>query len=141
MQVAAKMRAAGMRVEVYERASIAKMIRNAGALGGLGVRGAACSLFPGGRGGCLACTLHWFLAMRCLLPPLLSCLRPLWSCPGPSAAEKAKTPLMCVVGAKEAEAGTLAVRLYGGADCGSLPADEVVAKMAAAVAGRRKFEP
>lgn len=72
LQVAAKMRAAGVRVEVLERASIAKMIRN---------------------------------------------------------AERAKTPVMAVVGAKEAEAGSLAVRLYGGSDLGALPADEVIGRI------------
>uniref|UniRef100_A0A383WA61 threonine--tRNA ligase n=1 Tax=Tetradesmus obliquus TaxID=3088 RepID=A0A383WA61_TETOB len=71
-EVAAKMRAAGVRVEVLERASIAKMIRN---------------------------------------------------------AERAKTPVMAVVGAKEAEAGSLAVRLYGGSDLGALPADDVIGRI------------
>jgi threonyl-tRNA synthetase len=72
LQVAQRMRAAGIRVEVMERASIAKMIRN---------------------------------------------------------AEKAKTPVMAVVGAKEAEAGGLAVRLYGGSDLGSMPADDVIGRI------------
>jgi histidyl-tRNA synthetase len=75
VQVAGRMRAAGIRVEVMERASIAKMIRT---------------------------------------------------------AEKAKTPVMAVVGAKEAEAGGLAVRLYGGSDLGSMPADDVIARIVAA---------
>lgn len=73
------MRSAGVRVEVMERASIAKMIRT---------------------------------------------------------AEKAKTPVMCVVGAKEAEAGGLAVRLYGGEDLGSVPADEVISRIVAASRSR-----
>lgn len=73
------MRAAGVRVEVMERASIAKMVRT---------------------------------------------------------AEKAKTPVMCVVGAKEAEAGTLSVRLYGGGDLGALPAEEVVQRITAASSAR-----
>lgn len=76
------MRKAGLRVEVYERASIAKMIRNA--------------------------TL-------------------------------AKTPVMAVVGAKEAEARTLAVRLYGGEDMGAVPVDEVVGRLQAAVASKGAF--
>lgn len=78
-QVAAKLRQAGVRVEVMERASIAKMIRT---------------------------------------------------------AEKAKTPVMCVVGAKEAEAGSLAVRLYGGEDLGTLPVEEVLSRIQAASRSR-----
>lgn len=81
-QVAGRLRAAGIRIEVMERASIAKMIRN---------------------------------------------------------AEKAKTPIMAVVGAKEAESGSLAVRLYGGADLGSLPADEVISRVLAANSSRGAF--
>lgn len=81
-EAAAALRAAGARVEVMERASIAKMIRT---------------------------------------------------------AEKAKTPLMAVVGAKEAEARSLSVRLYGGADLGSLPLEEVAARTAAAIASRGAF--
>ncbi|KAI8467930.1 MAG: hypothetical protein J3K34DRAFT_428779 [Monoraphidium minutum] len=81
-EAAAALRAAGARVEVMERASIAKMIR---------------------------------------------------------VAEKAKTPLMAVVGAKEAEAGSLAVRLYGGADLGSIPLADVAARLSAAIAGRADF--
>lgn len=82
LQAAAQLLAAGVRVEVMERASIPKMIRN---------------------------------------------------------AEKAKTPVMAVVGAKEAEGGTLAVRLYGGADLGSLPVDEVVQRIKAAEQTRSSF--
>lgn len=54
-------------------------------------------------------------------------------------AEKAKTPVMAVVGAKEAEAGSLAVRLYGGGDLGSLPVEEVVARIRAADESRGSF--
>eukprot|EP00775_Hariotina_reticulata_P010606 gene10606-10764_t len=81
-EVASKLREAGVRVEVMERASIAKMIRT---------------------------------------------------------AEKAKTPVMAVVGAKEAEAGSLAIRLYGGADLGSLPVDDVVNRIVAANKHRGAF--
>jgi threonyl-tRNA synthetase len=81
-EAAAALRAAGARVEVLERASIAKMIRN---------------------------------------------------------AERAKTPVMAVVGAKEAEGRTLAVRLYGGADLGSLPLDEVASRVGAAIASKGAF--
>jgi threonyl-tRNA synthetase len=76
------MRAAGLRVEVMERASIAKMIRT---------------------------------------------------------AEKAKTPVMCVVGAKEAEGNSLSVRMYGGEDLGALPADTVVQRMVVATATKSAF--
>jgi threonyl-tRNA synthetase len=82
LQTAAALKAAGVRVEVMERNSIAKMIRN---------------------------------------------------------AEKAKTPVMSVVGAKEAEAGTLSVRLYGGEDLGALPVAEVAARIQAANTSRGGF--
>lgn len=81
-EAAAALRKAGVRVEVMERASIAKMIRT---------------------------------------------------------AERAKTPVMAVVGAKEAEARSLSVRLYGGADLGSLPLEEVVTRTRAAVESRGSF--
>ena len=51
-------------------------------------------------------------------------------------AEKAKTPVMCVVGTKEAEAATLSVRTYADGELGALPAAEVVARIAAAAAAR-----
>ncbi|KAG2486564.1 hypothetical protein HYH03_014734 [Edaphochlamys debaryana] len=54
-------------------------------------------------------------------------------------AEKAKTPVICVVGAKEAEAGTLSVRLYGGQELGSLPSQDVIGRIAAATATKGKF--
>jgi threonyl-tRNA synthetase len=54
-------------------------------------------------------------------------------------AEKAKTPVMAVVGAKEAEGGTLAVRLYGGADLGALAVSEVAARIQAANESRGGF--
>jgi threonyl-tRNA synthetase len=41
-------------------------------------------------------------------------------------AEKAKTPIMAVVGARERDARTLAVRTYAGGEVGALPLDEVV---------------
>jgi threonyl-tRNA synthetase len=81
-EAAAALRAAGVRVQVMDRASIAKMIRT---------------------------------------------------------AEKAKTPVMAVVGAKEAETRSLSVRLYGGGDVGSLPLDEVVARTRDAIASRGSF--
>jgi threonyl-tRNA synthetase len=75
------MKAAGVRVQVMERASIGKMVRT---------------------------------------------------------ATTSKTPVMCIVGQKEAEAGTLSVRLYGGSDLGVLPAGEVVGRLAAAVAAKQQ---
>jgi len=81
-EAAARLRAAGARVEVMERASIAKMIRT---------------------------------------------------------AEKAKTPVMAVVGAKEAEARSLSIRLYGGADLGSMPLEEVATRASTAIASRGTF--
>jgi threonyl-tRNA synthetase len=54
-------------------------------------------------------------------------------------AEKAKTPVMSVVGAKEAEGGTLSVRLYGGEDLGALPVEEVAARIQAANESRGGF--
>lgn len=81
-QTARKLSSSGVRVEVMERASIAKMIRT---------------------------------------------------------AEKAKTPVMAVVGDKEAESGSLSVRLYGGVDVGALPVDEVVARIQAANSSRGTF--
>ena len=77
--VADGLRAEGVRVEVMERASIAKMVRT---------------------------------------------------------AERAKTPVMCVVGQREAERGELSVRLYGGADLGSHATADVVAALRRANAGR-----
>ncbi len=78
-ETAQQMRASGIRVEVMERASIAKLIRN---------------------------------------------------------AERAKTPVMAIVGQKEAEAGSLSVRLYGGSELGSLPAGEVIERVKAANTAR-----
>ncbi|GLI63699.1 hypothetical protein VaNZ11_006748, partial [Volvox africanus] len=48
-------------------------------------------------------------------------------------AEKAKTPVICVVGAKEAENNTLSVRLYGGKELGALPTQEVVGRIVMAI--------
>jgi threonyl-tRNA synthetase len=70
-EAAAALRAAGLRVEVMSRMSIAKMIRT---------------------------------------------------------AEKAKTPLMAVVGAREAGARTLSVRSYSEGEIGELPLAEVVSR-------------
>lgn len=55
-------------------------------------------------------------------------------------AEKAKTPVMSVVGAKEADNNQLSVRLYGGADLGTLPVDDVVQGIVNANAARGNFQ-
>eukprot|EP00887_Chlorella_sp_A99_P004027 scaffold11.g4027.t1 len=81
-EVAAKLRAAGARVEVSGGMSIGKLIRN---------------------------------------------------------AETAKTPVMCVVGGREAEGGTLAVRTYRDGELGSMPVDEVVARLTAANESKTHF--
>lgn len=54
-------------------------------------------------------------------------------------AETAKIPVMCVVGAREAEAGTLSVRTYKDGELGALPVEEVVARVGAAVTERKDF--
>lgn len=51
-------------------------------------------------------------------------------------AETAKVPVMCVIGAKEAEAGTLAVRTYKDGEVGSLPLSQVVSRVQAASQSR-----
>lgn len=55
-------------------------------------------------------------------------------------SQKAKTPLTCVVGVKEAEQDTLSVRLYGGQELGALPADVVINKLKRAIANKGAFE-
>ena len=52
-------------------------------------------------------------------------------------AEKAKTPVMCVVGAREVESRTLAVRTYAEGELGTLPLDEVVARAVKLNAAKR----
>jgi threonyl-tRNA synthetase len=51
-------------------------------------------------------------------------------------AEKAKVPIMCVVGEQEAADGTLAVRTYADGDQGVLSVDDVIARVAAANKGK-----
>ena len=51
-------------------------------------------------------------------------------------AEKAKMPVMCIVGAREAEAGTLSVRTYGDGELGVMSAEQVIDSVARASAGR-----
>ena len=51
-------------------------------------------------------------------------------------AEKAKIPVMCVVGEQEAKDGTLAVRTYADGDQGVLSVDDEVARISAANQGK-----
>ena len=51
-------------------------------------------------------------------------------------AEKAKIPVMCVVGEQEAKDGTLAVRTYADGDQGVLSVDDVLSRVSAANAGK-----
>ncbi len=55
------------------------------------------------------------------------------------SAEKAKVPVMCVVGAKEAGAGTLAVRTYAAGDAGERPVGDVIARIQTAAADHVDF--
>ena len=52
-------------------------------------------------------------------------------------AEVQKVPAMLVLGGREAEARTVAVRRHGGVDAGVKPLDEVVAEPAAEARDRR----
>ena len=54
------------------------------------------------------------------------------------SAEKAKTPIMAVVGEREVEGGTLALRTYASGDAGSMAVDDFVEKVVGAVAERRE---
>ena len=51
-------------------------------------------------------------------------------------AQMQKLPYMLVVGDKEKEAGTVAVRTRGGVDLGTMPVDEFVAKITAQIKSR-----
>lgn len=48
------------------------------------------------------------------------------------ASEKDKIPVMCVIGQREADEGTVAVRTYAAGDQGSMRVGDLVARMAAA---------
>lgn len=52
------------------------------------------------------------------------------------ASEKDKIPVMCVIGQREADEGTVAVRTYASGDQGSWSVADLVARMAAASAAR-----
>ena len=47
-----------------------------------------------------------------------------------------KLPYMLVVGDKEKEAGTVAVRTRGGVDLGAMPVDEFIAKITGQIKSR-----
>lgn len=194
-EVAARMRKAGIRVEVNGQASIPKLIRCAPALpppwrlaaclpacGRVGP--AACGskhMQPGGGARPPAFAPTCWRARRCVCTTgtgakqgPVACVPPHPHVPPPppeghrpshfvdpvahmaprrgrrpcpsatdclscSTAEKAKTPVICVVGAKEAEGNSLAVRLYGGTDLGTQPVDTVLARLVAAVASKEGF--
>ncbi len=54
-------------------------------------------------------------------------------------AETAKVLVVAVVGAREAEARALSVRTYAAGELGAMPAEEVVARAAAAAAAKADF--
>ncbi|NEO51639.1 MAG: threonine--tRNA ligase [Okeania sp. SIO3B5] len=54
-------------------------------------------------------------------------------------AEKAKIPLMAVVGAKEVESNSLSIRTRAAGELGSIPVPEVIEKMTGAIANYEKF--
>jgi threonyl-tRNA synthetase len=51
-------------------------------------------------------------------------------------AQLEQIPYMLVIGDKEAEAGKVAVRLRSGKDLGTLPVEDVIARIRGEVAGR-----
>lgn len=53
--------------------------------------------------------------------------------------EKAKIPVMCVVGEKEAENRTLSVRTYGGEQHSDMPSSDVLERLLTAVSGHGSF--
>ena len=55
-------------------------------------------------------------------------------------AEKAKVPVMCVIGEREAEAQTLSVRTYADGEIGTMPADAVREKVAKAAHDRTQIK-
>ena len=76
---------------------------------------------------------------------IISIYEPRHLCAGESlgklvrTAEKAKIPVMCVVGNKEAETDTLAVRTYGGGQQSDMQSDEVLSRLLRAVSTHGKF--
>jgi len=54
-------------------------------------------------------------------------------------AEKDKVPVMAVVGAKEVEANALSIRTRASGELGAIPVDEVIQRMAGAIANFQNF--
>jgi len=54
-------------------------------------------------------------------------------------AEMAKVPVMCVVGSREADAGTLSVRTYKQGEMGALSIEDVAARVGNAISQRGEF--
>ncbi len=54
-------------------------------------------------------------------------------------AQKAKTPVMCVVGQQEVDAKSLSVRLFGGQELGAVPKDDVIARLIKANVSKSTF--
>jgi threonyl-tRNA synthetase len=54
-------------------------------------------------------------------------------------AQKAKTPVVCVVGMQEVENGTVSIRLHGGIELGPVGKDEVISRLVKAVASKGDF--
>lgn len=54
-------------------------------------------------------------------------------------AEKDKVPVMCVIGPREAAAGLVAVRTHADGDLGSMPAQEFLKQLAAAITHKTNF--
>jgi threonyl-tRNA synthetase len=54
-------------------------------------------------------------------------------------AEKAKIPVMAVVGAKEVESNSLSIRTRSAGELGSIPVVEVIQKMTLAIANLEDF--
>jgi threonyl-tRNA synthetase len=53
-------------------------------------------------------------------------------------AQLQKTPYMIVVGANEAESGTVSVRARGGIDCGVMSIEDMVAKLAEEIETKKR---
>lgn len=51
-------------------------------------------------------------------------------------SEKDKIPVMCGIGQREADEGAVAVRTYAEGDLGTVPAEQLVARIVAASAAR-----
>lgn len=54
-------------------------------------------------------------------------------------AQKAKTPVMCVVGQQEVDNRTLSVRLFGGQELGAVPKEDVISRLVKGIASKTAF--